>query len=564
MRLWTRRSAMISPTSAMVLTLVLIAAVHVAEAETKNSSGLILSRPEACRGYTLFSPIMSNMTYLVDMDGRVIRTWKSEYEPGQSVFLLENGHLLRTGSMAFHNRTFHGGGAGGRVQEFTWDGQLVWDFEYSNDRHLLHHDIRRMPNGNILMIAWERKTANEVIAAGRRPKSQGTGELWPDCVIEVKPTGKTTGDIVWEWHVWDHLIQDHDRTKKNYGDVKTHPELIDVNYTPGQMDQLSKEEIENLKALGYMTGPDNGRPGGSDGPMGGPGGGPPGMDADWNHTNSIDYNAQLDQILLSVHEFSEIWVIDHSTTTVEAAGHTGGKSGKGGDLLYRWGNPSAYRAGTTADRRLFAQHDARWIPEGLPGEGHILVFNNGRHRPDGDYSSVVEIVPPADRLGHYTRKSGMAFGPTGPCWEYVASPKKNDFFSGHISGAHRLPNGNTFICSGANGTFFEVTPAKEIVWKYVNPVQGEPRMGPPGGRPAGGFPGGGRPPGRRPPMPHAGENRPPFPPPGHGPGGMNEPKNAVFRAFRYMPDYPGLMGKSLKPGEPIKPTTQQAAPRRLP
>ncbi|MGC8644373.1 MAG: hypothetical protein ACP5XB_31305, partial [Isosphaeraceae bacterium] len=60
---------------------------------------------------------------------------------------------------------------------------------------------------------------------------------------------------------------------------------------------------------------------------------------------------ELDQILLSVHSFSEIWIIDHGTTTAEAATHKGGRSGKGGDLLYRWGNPQAYRAGTAADQQ---------------------------------------------------------------------------------------------------------------------------------------------------------------------------------------------------------------------
>jgi hypothetical protein len=81
--------------------------------------------------------------------------------------------------------------------------------------------------------------------------------------------------------------------------------------------------------------------------------------------NSVSYNAKLDQILISVRSFNEFWIIDHSVTTKEAAGHTGGRSGKGGDLLYRWGNPSAYRAGKTSDQKLFAQHDAHWIPEGL-------------------------------------------------------------------------------------------------------------------------------------------------------------------------------------------------------
>ncbi len=192
------------------------------------------------------------------------------------------------------------------------------------------------------------------------------------------------------------------------------------------------------------------------------------------------YNADFDQIVVSVHNFSEIWIIDHSTTTAEAASHKGGTSGAGGDLLYRWGNPRAYRAGTNVDQRLFAQHNASWIPKGLKGEGHLLVFNNGAHRPDGTYSSVDEIELPVDSQGHYTRQTGLAFGPDKPVWSYVA-PNKSDFFAMLISGAQRLPNGDTLVCSGPDGTVFEVGNENEVVWKYVNPERGN-MPGGPGGR----------------------------------------------------------------------------------
>jgi hypothetical protein len=268
---------------------------------------------------------------------------------------------------------------------------------------------------------------------------------------------------VWEWHLWDHLVQDFDRSKANFGDVAEHPELVNINYG----------EDELPSAIAAKKGKDqpraDGKPAASR---------PPRIDPDYTHFNGVAYNPDLDQIAVSVWAFSEFWIIDHGTTTAQAAGHTGGRGGRGGDLLYRWGNPRAYRAGTRADRKLFNQHNAHWIARGLPGEGHLLLFNNGGERPDGSYSSVDELVLPADPQGRYTRQPGKAYGPDGPVWSYTA-PKKSDFFSSFISGAQRLSNGDTLICSGANGTIFEVTPEKAIVWKYVNPVKADTPIGPP-------------------------------------------------------------------------------------
>jgi hypothetical protein len=189
---------------------------------------------------------------------------------------------------------------------------------------------------------------------------------------------------------------------------------------------------------------------------------------DWLHTNSIDYNPEFDQILLSVHNFNEIWVIDHSTTTGEAADHTGGNSGKGGDLLYRWGNPEAYDAGTAGDQRLFGQHDASWIKPGYSSEGNILIFNNGIGRPIGTFSSIDEIVPPINNVGQYYLEPDSSYGPEDLAWCYTANPPTS-FFSFFMGGAQRLIDGNTLICNGDAGQFFEVTAEKATVWLYTNP-----------------------------------------------------------------------------------------------
>jgi hypothetical protein len=416
----------------------------------------------ACAGYTLLAPANSTTTYLIDMDGRVVKTWQSDCKPGHSAYLLENGHLLRAGSVV--NPPFLVfGGAGGRIQEFSWDGDLLWDFTYATDTHLGHHDICRLPNGNVLLLVWEPKTREEAVAAGRRPETVNNTGLVADGVVEIKPTGKTTGEVVWEWHAWDHIVQEFDKTKSHFDDVGKHPQRIDMNFGENTIAAVvaKPEELKKLQAIGYVGGTDRK---------------PAAVSPDWLHLNAVAYNPEFDQIMLSAHQFSELWVIDHGTTTKEAASEQGGKSGRGGSLLYRWGNPRAYRAGTVKDQKLFSQHNAHWIPKGLPGAGHVLVFNNGQRRVGGAYSSVDEVVTPVDGQGHYTFIEGKPYGPDAPAWSYSA-PKRIDFYSSFISGAHRLPNGNTFICSGANGTIFEVTPKKDMVWKYLNPVLGVPTPG---------------------------------------------------------------------------------------
>jgi hypothetical protein len=450
-------------------------------AEAKPKLGLLVNDEKACKGYTLIASSNSTSTYLIDMEGHVVNTWKSDCAPGLAAYLLENGNLLRTGQVK--NPPFFGGGAGGRIQEFTWDGKLVWDFTYVSDTQLPNHDICKLPNGNVLMIVWEKKSAQDAVAAGRRPETVGDSYLLADYILEIQPTGENTGKVVWEWRPWDHLVQAFDDKKPSYDDVGAHPELIDLNFGESTIAAMiaKPEELEKLRAIGYVGGA--GRKGQRPQP-------------DWLHVNSVAYNADLDQVMLSVFEFSEIWVIDHGTTTAEAAGHAGGRSGRGGDLLYRWGNPRAYRAGAVKDQKLFGQHNAHWIAKGLPGEGHALVFNNGVRRTGGAYSTVDEIVLPVDSQGHYAYTPGKPFGPDGPAWSYVA-PKRTEFYAPFISGAERLPNGNTLICSGTNGTVFEVTPKDETVWKYVNPTKGNvgfpgfggpPRGGPPGGGPFGGAP----------------------------------------------------------------------------
>jgi hypothetical protein len=455
--------------------------------QTAEQVGLSVNSPKAYQGYTLLAPMNSTSTYLIDMEGRIVNEWKSEYTPALSAYLLDNGHLLRP--CAEHGHGHGGPGTGGRIQELTWDGELVWDYAFDDIELRPHHDICPLPNGNVLVIAGDPKPGEEAIAQGLLPTA-APDQFEPDCLLEIKPTGPTSGKIVWRWHAWDHLIQDVNESLPNYGQVSEHPELIDINFGSGMMDEIMRdpEQVNQLRSLGYLGGdrtdqepqPARSNPEDQDAPAAGSGRPSPGpKQGDWMHVNFVAYNAKLDQIMLSVHEFSEVWIIDHSTTTAEAAAHAGGKYGHGGDLLYRWGNPQAYRYGDADSQRLFAQHHAHWIPEGYPGAGNMLVFNNGAGRPDGAYSSVDQIELPVNEHGEYTRRSDSAYSPGYASWSYTADDKKS-FFSMLISSARRLPNGNTLICSGNQARLFEVTPEAETVWEYQHPGGG---AGGPGGMP---------------------------------------------------------------------------------
>ena len=429
--------------------------------------GLTANEPGAFGGYTLFAARGPNISFLIDPDGLLIHRWD---RPFNYVRLLENGNIL--------------GIIAGVIYEIDPTGRLLW--EYQPPRRL-HHDFLQLPNGNVLLMLRDRKTAAEVIAAGANPAFVHPDGLVIDTIVEVRPIYPDDAAVVWEWSVWDHLVQDYDPSKANFDVVAKRPELVDINYSLRQASQTKWVRSINLL-----------------------------------HANGLDYNPKSDQILISARNMSEIWIIDHSTTTEQAAGHTGGNGGRGGDLLYRWGNPQAYRAGTFADQQLFWQHNPHWIPEGLPGAGNILIFSNGDEYEGRslDYSSVVEITPPAVSYG-YAREDGggVRYGPTQPAWTYTAA-NPPDFMSRRLSNAQRLPNGNTMILSGQSGIIFEVTPDGATVWRYVNPAVGPEPI-------------------------YQGAPIQVRPAPPHGSGPIWQ--NSIYRAHRYAPDYPGLQHYDLTP-----------------
>ena len=424
-------------------------------------------------GYTLLAPLLHPSTYLINQYGEVVNQWTHDQQLGVGIRLLENGNLLR--SSATPESWVVQGGQGGRLEEIEWDGTVVWQYDYVTDKIMLHHDIVPMPNGNVLTTAWERMDATELEAVGYDiTLLTDDTHLFSERIIEFKPIPPDGADIVWEWSAFDHLVQDHDPAKPNYGEIKDYPARIDVNTGTG---------------------------------------------GSWLHFNGLDYNPRLNLIMVSAGYFNEVWVINRKTTTAEAAGTKG-------DLLYRFGNPQMYGVGDDSDQLFSFNHNPHWITTGLPGEGNILVFNNGRSIPPPHNSSVHEFALPyyTDYDGNIYFNIGTdgAYEPPVPVWDY---DNPSNFYSSVTSGMQRLPNGHTAILEGMTGRMFEIDEDKNKVWEYVNPVV---RAGPLA---------------RDEPVPTFIPNDPnPHP----------IMQNALFRSYRYAADYPGLADKDLTPGGVIE------------
>jgi len=402
----------------------------------QNTVGLLSYDPmKSFDGYNLIYPHRQPNVYLINNCGEIVHTWEdsAQFVPGNTAYLLDNGDLVKTKrTVSSTTDRIWAGGGGATVEIRSWDNDLKWSYTLNDSTRRLHHDIAVTHDGNILMLAWELKNVDECQMAGRDTSNLDDREMWPDMIIEVDPD---TDSIVWEWHVWDHLIQDHDNSVDNFGVVAVNPNLVDVNFP------LDRRH------------------------------------PDWMHSNSMDYLYQpmpmmdIDMIMLSVPYFNEIWIIDHSTTTAQAASHSGGNSGLGGDLMFRWGNPEAYRSGDSTDQQLFFQHDAHWVdnylPTSFPDYGKIAVFNN---RAGEDFSTANILEPDFNNYYYEFLMQGNTWLPEIFDKTYM-HPEPTKLFSTGLSSIQRLANGNTLICSGRFGYSFELTPSNEIVWEYKTPLQ---------------------------------------------------------------------------------------------
>ena len=361
-------------------------------------------------GYTLFSPEKDTIVYLIDECGQIANQWGFAERPGATCYLLPNGDLLRAGKDSLEIR--------------DWDNNLIWSYAMNLNGYLQHHDIEPLPNGNILCLLTDLYTDVDMIAQGR-DSSQLASTFKLDKLVELQPFGNDKANLVWEWKFMDHFVQDFDSTKLNYGSVVSHPELLDLNYANGRNE-------------------------------------------DYTHVNALDYNASLDQILLSARHLNEIYIIDHSTTTVEAAGHSGGNANKGGDFLWRWGNSEVYTKDSSDIQKLFLQHDSKWVESGFLDAGKISVFNNG-----GDASgsmSAVHIIEPSISSGAYGMQNSR-FLPSSYDFSWQGTIMGDTLLEGRKSGVESLANGNVLICESSKGQITEVEKQTgNVIWVYKNPL----------------------------------------------------------------------------------------------
>ena len=462
-----------------VIPLSFVYAVEAFHAPTKDGLKTEVTywdKDKAYNGYTVFYPRMAPEVmakiFLIDMAGNVVHTWPG----GNNPKLMENGHILST------------------LTEMDWDGNQVWRGQTSAR---VHHDTWRIYNKKLkayTTIGLTREqdyTAKNAVAAGADPSVDYADiGAYADGLVEID----MDGNIIWSWTFLDHVIQDKDPNRPNYvGKGKTiadYPGKLDLNWIT---DQNRRNDT-------------------------------PGITSDWQHTNALDYNEELDHIAVNAKHWSEFYVVDHGATfvpndpqkSIELA------ASDAGDFIYRFGNPSAYQQGKPqgnkdeGDYQMYGSHNIEWIDKGLPGAGNFSIYDNGCYNPMGRTSSAIEINPFLDangkNTGNYVNPPDAGYNSKNisnqVVWSFE-SYKGITFYSKNVSSAQRLPNGNTMICAGAQAHIFEVTRDGEVVWEYINPLG---RSGLSKVIPA-----------------------------------SDRGNNSVFRAYRFGPDYPAFNGKDLKP-----------------
>jgi len=354
-------------------------------------------------GYRFFIENGGTECYLVDELGNMIHQWEFDMNLGQDIELSDDGNLF--GMFKIEDPTFSFGGASGLIRRIDKNSNLLWEYRIADDDNISHHDLEIMPNGNLLVLVWQRITSESAQEVG----FETTEDIFVEKIIELNPS---KDEIVWEWNSWDHIVQNKNILISNYGEPQDHPEKIDILYN-------FNSDVHQFVAQGDIM-----------------------------HANGLSYNPDLDIIAISVNFYSEVWFIDHSTTTEESKTDTGGNYQRGGDLIYRLGNPKTH--GKSNDQLLDFNHHPSFV--NTESSTNLLIFNNNNTE---EISKIMEF-----RLPDLNDEGILENNP-----ELIFLFSDNDLFHPRVSGAVRLPNGNTLICEGDYG-YWEVNPNGIVLWKY--------------------------------------------------------------------------------------------------
>jgi len=397
-------------------------------------TGTTIYDPERCfNGFTIFQAKETGAC-LVDMNGATVQMWKGLH--GLPNTLLPGGFVMgATGERPsqYGYQDFRD------LVQVDWDGEVVWKFdqyEYIEDpgeepRWMArqHHDFQRegCPVGYFVPDMEPKTDGGNTLLLCHKTTTQPditSKPLLDDTFVEVD----WDGNILWEWVASEHF---HEMG-------------------------FSEEARNTLYRLPNMRAASGGI-------------------ADWLHINAMSYlgpNQWFDQGDGRFHPQNIIW----SSRQANIVAITDKVSGR---LVWKIGPDYSQSEEMKKLGWIIGQHHAHIIPRGRPGEGNVLVFDNGGWAgygapnpgsPNGfncalrDYSRVLEFDPTT--LEIVWQFTPAELGLAQPL-DYAK------FYSPFISSAQRLPNGNTLITEGSDGRLLEVTPEHEIVWEYLSPYWGK-------------------------------------------------------------------------------------------
>jgi hypothetical protein len=443
----------------MLFTVFLTASQLAAAPSVYPSGTTIHDRNAAWGGYTVLSELGAPFVTVIDMDGKVVKNWEGfNTTAGGPARVLPGGYVIATAGA----NTGHQESLALVAQDFS--GKELWRLDRNETITLdgkqanalrQHHDWQRsdFPSGYYSPAYAPSATAKVrtlVLAHSNRTlQAVGPGELEDDRIIELDADGK----IVWDWRAGDHVDE--------FGFDAAARAALRTAATPAP-----RGAGPAARAAGG-PGPGAGPAGGGARSGAGPGGGAAAARRgfDWLHINSAtwlgpnkwfdggDKRFDPDNVIISSRSASFLAII-----------------ARDGKIVWRMGPDFRETPELLAIGQIIGQHHAHLIPKGLPGEGNLLVFDNGG---SSGYGAPSPIAPQGVNILARATSRVLEVDPVTMkrVWAYTGA----GFFSTNISGAQRLPNGNTLITEGAGSRVFEVTTDGKIVWEFMNPVSASGR-----------------------------------------------------------------------------------------